>query len=148
MIIPSRDITKEERQHHIDYVYEIVGYAMDVCKQLPCSLPEYIYQEAFAKVLRAHNIDPHKEFIYHPHFDGKRMKSYIRTDFMVERQGGNIIVEAKAIDEITRVERAQLFGYMVATEFPYGLLVNFANYPRPKIERYYFDKPTMTIVAF
>lgn len=27
-----------------DYVYDIVGYVMNVCKQLPCGLPEYIYQ--------------------------------------------------------------------------------------------------------
>ena len=116
--------------------------------QLPCSLPEYIYQEAFATVLKSHNIDPHKELRYHPIFNGVEMESYLKMDFMVEREGGNIIVEAKAVNELTKVERGQLFGDMVGTGFPYGLLVNFANYPKPRIERYYFDKDTMTLIAF
>lgn len=148
MLLPSREMTNEERQYHINYVYDIVGYAMDVCRQLPCGLPEYIYQEAFAKVLRSHDIDPHKEHIYYPFFDGKEMESYLRMDFMVEREKGNIIVEAKALETLTNKERSQLFGYMVGTGYPYGLLVNFAHYPKPKIERYYFEKATMSLTAF
>lgn len=67
---------------------------------------------------------------------------------MVERSRGNIIVEAKAIEVLTKKERSQLFGYMVGTGFPIGLLVNFATYPKPTIERYYFDKKDMTLTAF
>ena len=67
---------------------------------------------------------------------------------MVERADGNIIVEAKAIEELTKKERAQLFGYMVGTGYPYGLLVNFSTYPKPTVERYYFDKGDMTLTAF
>ena len=148
MLLPNREITNDERQHHVSHVYDIVGYAMDVCQQLPCSLPEYIYQEAFATVLKSHGIEPHKELHYHPIFNGVEMQSYLKMDFMVEREGGNIIIEAKALETLTKKERAQLFGYMVGTGFPYGLLVNFANYPKPKIERYFFDKKTMTLVAF
>ena len=121
---------------------------MDVCKQLPCSLPEYIYQEAFATVLSNHNINPNKELRYHPMFNGKEMQSFLKMDFMIEREGGNIIVEAKALENLTKKERSQLIGYMVGTGYPYGLLVNFANYPTPWIERYYFDKRTMTISVF
>lgn len=131
-----------------DYVYDVVGFAMDVCRQLPCGLPEYIYQEAFAKTLRKHGIDPHKEYQYHPVFDGEPLDAYLKMDFMVERERGNIIVEAKAIEKLSNHERSQLFGYMVGTGFPIGLLVNFATYPKPTIEKYYFDKKDMTITAF
>ena len=148
MLLPNRKITEDERKVHINHVYDIVGYAMDVCLQLPCSLPEYIYQEAFATVLNSHDIDPHKELRYYPTFTGTKMKSFLKMDFMVAREGGNIIIEAKAVEELTKQERGQLFGYMVGTGFPYGLWVNFANYPKPRIERYYFNKDTMTIVAF
>lgn len=121
---------------------------MDVCRQLPCGLPEYIYQEAFAKTLKKNNIDPHKEYRYHPMFDGEKLEAFIKMDFMVERQRGNIIIEAKAIEKLSSKERAQLFGYMVGTGSPIGLLVNFATYPKPTIERYYFDKKDMTLTAF
>ncbi len=148
MLLPNRKILEEERQRHIKHVYDIVGYAMEVCKQLPCSLPEYIYQEAFANVLLSQDINPHKEYKFHPIFNGKELKSYLKMDFMVEREDGNIIIEAKALEELTKKERGQLYGYMVGTGYPYGILVNFANYPQPKIERYYFDKESMTLVAF
>lgn len=158
------------------YVYDIIGHVMYVCKQLPCGQPEYLYQEAFAKTLRKNGIDPHKEHQYHPLFDGEPLEAYLKMDFMIEREWGqltpnreqcpsslehcrgakeeglpkqaNIVVEAKAIDKLTNHERAQLFGYLVGTGYPVGLLVNFATYPHPTIERYYFDKKDMTITAF
>ena len=148
MLLPRKELPPAFRHKLVDYVYDIVGYVHDVCRQLPCGLPEYIYQEAFATVLMKHGINPHKEWQFHPVFDGIPMRSYLKPDFMVERADGNIIVEAKAIEELTKKERAQLFGYMVGTGYPYGLLVNFSTYPKPTVERYYFDKGDMTLTAF
>lgn len=149
MLLPSKkELPPKLHEELKKYVYDIIGYAMDVCKQLPCGLPEYLYQEAFSKTLIKNGIDPHKEFKFHPIFDGKPLDSYIKMDFMVERERGNIIVEAKAIEKLSNKERSQLFGYMVGTSFPIGLLVNFATYPKPTIERYYFDKNDMTLTAF
>lgn len=149
MLLPSKkDFPKELHDQLRQYVYDVIGYCMDVTKQLPCGLPEYLYQEGFAKILTKNGIDPHKEYIHHPLFDGEPMESYFKLDFMIERNRGNIIVEAKAIEKLTNKERSQLFGYMVGTGFPIGLLVNFSNYPKPIIERYYFDKRDMTLTAF
>lgn len=149
MLLPQKkDLDPILHKELKDYVYDIVGYAMDVCRQLPCGLPEYIYQEAFAKVLKKHGIEPNKEFQYHPIFDGEPLEAYLKMDFMVERERGNIIVEAKAIEKLSNHERSQLFGYMVGTSYPIGLLVNFATYPKPTIEKYYFDKKDMTLTAF
>ena len=149
MVLKQKDILapalKKELQ---DYVYDIIGYMIDVSKELPCGLPEYIYQEAFDTILREHNIDSHKEYRHYPLFHGKRMDSFLRMDFMVERSRGNIVIECKALDKITNHERQQLFSYMIASEFPIGLLVTFAHYPTPYIERYYFDKKDMTVTAF
>lgn len=39
-----------------EYVYDVLGYIMQVYKELPCGMPEYIYQEALAKVLRKNGI--------------------------------------------------------------------------------------------
>ena len=67
---------------------------------------------------------------------------------MVEKSRGNIIVETKAIENLGPHERQQLFSYMIGTEFPIGILVNFATYPKAQIEKYYFDKRDMTITYF
>jgi len=148
MILQQKKFTSQERQQHINHVYDVVGYAMQVRKELPCALPEYIYQEAFADLVRSANLPLHKEYVYHPIFRGKPMQSFIRMDFFMPRTGGDIIIEAKAIDTLTQHERVQLFRYMVASSTPYGLLVNFATYPFPQIERYYFDPSDMTVSAF
>jgi len=149
MLLPQKkDLPKELHEELRQYVYDIVGYVHYVCKQLPCGMAEYLYQEAFAKTLSKNGIDPHKEYRHYPIFDGEPLESYQKMDFMIERDRGNIIVEAKAIEKLTNHERSQLFGYMVGTGFPIGLLVNFATYPHPTIERYYFDKRDMTLTAF
>ena len=148
MLLPSKELDKPLHESLVNYTYDLVGMVMSVCKQLPCGLPEYVYQEAFAKTLMAAGIDPHKEWQYHPLFNGEPMNAYLKPDFMVERERGNIIIECKALEFLTKKERQQLFGYLVGTGFPIGLLVNFATYPHPTIERYYFDKKDMTLTAF
>ena len=111
-------------------------------------MPEYIYQEAFAKKLHNNGINLHKEYIHHPIFEGIRLESYLKMDFMIERERGNVIVETKAIENLGSHERQQLFSYMIGTGFPIGILVNFATYPKAQIEKYYFDPSDMTITYF
>ena len=106
MLLPQKkDLPKELHDQLKDYVYDIIGYVHYVCKQLPCGMAEYLYQEAFAKTLMKNGIDPHKEYIHHPIFDGEPLEAYQKMDFMVERQRGNIIIEAKAIEKLTNKER-------------------------------------------
>lgn len=41
MLLPQKkDLPKELHEQLRQYVYDIVGYCMDVTKQLPCGLPE------------------------------------------------------------------------------------------------------------
>jgi len=149
MILKQKDTIDPKLKDELrEYVYDLVGYMMDVVKELPCGLPEYVYQEALGKVLKARGVVAHKEYQHHPMFMGEPMDSFIRMDFMIERSRGNVIIECKAIENIGPHERQQLFSYMIGTGFPIGILVNFAHYPSTYIERYYFDKKDMTITAF
>lgn len=131
-----------------EYVFDIVGYMFDVYNELPCGLPEYVYQEALANIFLENDINLKKEYIHHPIFRGKELKSHLRMDMVVEREKGNIIVECKAIEFISERERNQLFSYMIATLFPIGILVNFGAYPKIQIEKYYLDKNNNTIFPF
>ena len=79
MILKQKErLDPELKQQLKDYVYDVVGYIMEVYKGLPCGLPEYIYQEAFAKKLRKNSIDPHKEYRHYPTFEGERLESYLK----------------------------------------------------------------------
>ena len=46
-----------------------------------------------------------------------------------------IIVEIKAVKELTAEHCAQVFNYLHATGFKLGLLVNFGYYPKVESER-------------
>jgi hypothetical protein len=46
-----------------------------------------------------------------------------------------IILELKAVTELTEEHRAQVQNYLKATGFKLGLLVNFGHYPKVQLER-------------
>ena len=49
---------------------------------------------------------------------------------------GRIIVEIKAVAELTAEHRAQLMNYLRLTRMKMGLLVNFASYPKATVEQW------------
>ena len=59
-------------------------------------------------------------------------------DLVVESSMGNIIVECKELTQLTEKEHYQIFGYLRATQFPIGILVNFGTDRRAQIERYHY----------
>lgn len=140
------DETLRKQLH--EYVYDVVGVIQDVYKELPNGLPEYIYQEALGVAFESAGISAEKEYRHHPVFRGKQLESFLKMDFMVPRNRGNIIIECKAIEELSAKEYQQLFSYMAGTEFPIGIIVNFHDYPRAQIQRFYYDKKDSTITAF
>jgi GxxExxY protein len=58
-------------------------------------------------------------------------------DLVVESTAGNIIVECKALTQLTEKEHYQTFGYLRATKFPIAILVNFGADRRAQIERFH-----------
>lgn len=120
------------------YVYDIIGAMHEVYRQLDNGLPEYVYQEALMKQLKKIGYsDTMKEYIHHPIFDGEEMQSFVRMDFVVPKERGNVIIECKSIASLSDIERYQTFGYLTATGFPLAILVNFGTFPKAQIERYY-----------
>ena len=66
-------------------------------------------------------------------------------DLVVESPMGNIIIECKALTQLTEKEHYQTFGYLRATGWPIAILVNFGTERRAQIERYYFDQGTLYV---
>lgn len=138
---PERLETVEEpkRQELVRASYDVIGCILEVYKQLGSGLPEYIYQEAVAKMLKAKGLVFHKEMKYHPTFMGEPLESYLKMDLVVESSAGNIIVECKALTQLTEKEHYQTFGYLRATKFPIAILVNFGTERRAQVERYHYS---------
>lgn len=111
-----------------DEVYNIVGAAMEVSNELGFGFLEAVYQEALAIEFRRRNIpfEEHKPI----KIRYKNMvlnKEYI-PDFYCYNQ---IIVEIKAVKQMTNMEEAQLLNYLKASGCRVGVLLNFGA---PKLE--------------
>ena len=149
MDIKQKDIIDPALKKQLqDYVYDVVGVIQDVHNELPQGMPEYLYQEALSIALNQAGIKAEKEYVYHPVFRGEPLKSFLKMDLMIPRERGNIIIECKAIDKLTPTEYQQLFSYMMGTEFPIGLLVNFHSYPKITLHKFYYDRKDKTITSF
>lgn len=82
---------------------------------------EVICQRCLAIEMRKVNLDfvrEKEEIIY---YEGEEVGTR-RADFVVE---GNIMVELKALINLEDVHLAQAKNYVVAYDFPVGLLINF-----------------------
>ena len=138
-------VQEPKRQELIQTCYGIIGCMQEVHNQLGPGLPEYIYQEALATELTANGYTIHKEMEYHPLYRGKEMKAYLKMDLVVESTIGNVIVECKALTQLTEKEHYQTFGYLRGTSWPIALLVNFGSSPKAQIERYYNNDGTIEL---
>lgn len=119
-----------------EHVYDVVGALHEVHRALGPGVNEYCYQEALAMELSDRGIPFEREKAFHPTYKGRTMNAEFRIDFLCK---GDIVVECKAVAELTGTHRAQLFNYLRLLGMPCGIVANF----QPKfaeIERYFFDK--------
>ena len=130
-------VAEPKKSELVKASYDVIGSIFEVYKQLGSGLPEYIYQEALAKQLEANGLTIHKEYQYHPMFNGEPLEAFLKMDLVVESPIGNVIIECKAITKLSEREHYQTFGYLRATKFPIAILVNFGTSPRAQIERYH-----------
>lgn len=149
MQISKAPLDEAFRRRLIDITYRIVGCMHETYKELAPGLPETVFQECLLKALHdAGFYGAEREYVHHPVFRGVVLSSFVKLDIFVPSQECNVVIECKSISALTDRERLQLFGYLRATEFPIGLLVNFGTYPKAQIERYYYNKSTHSISAF
>lgn len=127
----------------VKHMYDVVGAIYEVHKELGAGLNEYCYQEGLQMQLDEQQIPYQREMTFHPSYHGKPMNAIYRVDFICK---GDIVVECKAVDDLTNNMRSQLFNYMRLLKHPCGIIVNFAS-NTSKIERYLFDKETNEIIA-
>lgn len=140
-----QQVAEPKRQQLVQASFDVVGCIHEVYKQLGGGLPEYIYQEALSKQLKTKGLTYHKEMRFHPLFNGEPLEAFLKMDLVVESPVGNIIVECKALTQLTEKEHYQTFGYLRATGWPIAILVNFGADRRAQIERFSYDNGTLYV---
>ena len=104
-----------------ELTYKVIGCAMKVHNVLGNGFQEVIYQRCLAIELEKAQVSFMREVEQTIYYDGVDVGTR-RADFVVEEK---IIVELKALINLEDVHLAQAKNYVVAYDFPIGLLINF-----------------------
>jgi GxxExxY protein len=104
-----------------ELTYKINGCAMRVHNVLGNGFQEVIYQRCLAIEMRAIDLNFGREVDQVIYYCGTQVGTR-RADFVVENK---VIVELKAVINLEDVHLAQAKNYVVAYDFPIGLLINF-----------------------
>ena len=111
----------EDEFLHKDLTREIIGAAMEVHRTLGCGFLESVYEEALAVEFGLRNVPFERQKPLDVFYKEKSVKQFV-CDFLVAEV---VLVELKAIKQLTEVEIAQLLNYLKATNLKLGLLLNF-----------------------
>ena len=103
--------------------YKVRGCLFEVYNRLGTGFKETIYHNALAKELRLKNISYESQKQLVIHYKEEKVGFY-KPDFIIDNK---IILEIKALPEITNVAENQLYNYLKATQYKVGFLVNFGD---------------------
>ena len=116
-----------------DESYGIIGACFEVYKEKGNGFLESVYQECLAMELglaRIPYVEQNKLKLY---YKGMLLKQTYVPDYICHEK---IILEIKAVKNVTDEHRAQVINYLKATGLKLGLLVNFGHYPKVEHERF------------
>jgi GxxExxY protein len=101
--------------------HAVIGAALEVHKRLGPGLDEALYEAALCIEFRHRNIPFAREVIVEVRYRGEVIGKK-RLDFII---GGKLIIELKAVEELSPLHKAQLNTYLKITGLKLGLLINF-----------------------
>ena len=102
--------------------YNIIGAAMEVYNILGYGFKEEVYQEALEKELSFRQIPFEHQSLINIYYKGDKLEKYYQADLICY---GKIIVELKALPELSSENEQQILNYLKATKMEVGMLLNF-----------------------
>ena len=105
-------------------VYAIVGAAMEVYNELGAGFLERVYQEAMELELGDRGIPFQPQVPLRIKYKQRVLEKEFCADLICYRA---VLVELKAIDQITKREEAQVLNYPRATGLRVGVIICFGD---------------------
>jgi GxxExxY protein len=112
--------------------YKIVGACFEVYREKGCGFLEPVYQECMEIELGLQGVPFMARKPLRLEYKGRVLEAKYIPDFLCHEQ---IVLELKAVTEITEEHAAQVMNYLKATGLKLGILVNFGHYPKARVER-------------
>ena len=109
---------------HHELTGKVIGACYTVHNELGCGFYEKVYQEALAIVLEEQGIPFEREKHLPIEYHGKILDCDYIADFVIDN---SVILELKAVSEMTSSYEAQVINYLKATGLHVGLLINFGG---------------------
>src|SRR5579883_1282534 len=112
--------------------YNIMGACFEVYKHMGCGFLEAVYQECLEIEFTERGIPfvPQRQLPIL--YKDRILEQYYMADFVCYEK---IVLEVKAVTQLTDEHRAQVLNYLRATSMRLGLLINFKSYPKIEYER-------------
>jgi GxxExxY protein len=104
-------------------VKKVIQSAYNVRLQLPAGFLESVYQKALLIELEKNGIAAKGEVPINVYYD-ECVVGEFRADIVIENK---IIIELKAVQNLSLIHEAQLVNYLTATKIDCGLLINFGG---------------------
>jgi GxxExxY protein len=108
---------------HKEITHAIIGAAYRVYNTLGSGFLEKVYENALLIELESEGFKVQQQAPIKVIYNGKKIGEYF-ADLLVEEK---VIVELKAVTEVTRAHEVQLINYLRATGIRVGLLINFGD---------------------
>ncbi len=114
----------DDRLIYREESYRIIGLCMEVHGVLGKGYSEVVYKDALEYELSINQVPFSREKSYEIKYKDIILPREYNTDFVVYDK---IILEAKAIENLTNGHIKQTLNYLAASKLKLGLLVNFGE---------------------
>ena len=118
-VSPSRQ-SERDRLDKISQV--ILDSSIEIHRKMGPGLLESVYQQALAIELRERGLFVEWETKVEATWRGQSLGTAFRAELIVERC---VLIELKAVADVTTLNRAQVRTYLKLLDFRLGLLINF-----------------------
>lgn len=113
-------------------VYTIIGAAMEVHTELGSGFLESVYEKALIVEFKHRHIPFQCQVQYPVFYKGIPLEKIFIADIVAYQK---IIIELKAIHQLTAIEMAQTINYLKVSGCKLGLLINFGSIKKLEWQR-------------
>ena len=103
---------------------DVIGEAINIHRELGPGLLESVYETVLAAAMARRGYSVARQVPISIEYDGMRIDGAFRVDILIEQ---TLVLEIKAVDQLSKVHAKQLLTYLRLMKQPLGLLLNFSG---------------------